>query len=368
LAIRVRKLARELERSSAEVLGFLHALGFERYRSTEDQVPDLLVARVKGAIRQGVKPLPVELPPEELTSVPPSVPPEPEADLMSQLVPGVVRRGEVPRPAPRPVQREERRGVEVDRAEIGRQRDDLVFAQGVLEEARAAVERERAAVRAEREHLDAERAAFEAERAAARPTAAAVGIPLSGLLEARGLRGVEEQEKALGALASAHLLRAALGVLTVTDPPQLERLLADRVVLAAEAGPIRGAATVVVPSERAELPEKELGDRELSAIGEHLMLLGLRRVAVVGGPARWHKLLRDGLDQRIELRFLPGGSRGRAEAEADVTRTDLVILWATPVSPEAREIYETSRAILVEVPGPEIPTLLRAVRARLDKV
>lgn len=404
MAIRVRKLARELDRSPAEVVGLLHALGHERYRSAEDQIPDPLVPKLRTAIKQGVKPVPVSI----AESAPrPAAAKKP--DLMAQLVPGVVRHGEMPTRATPPVvipaaarqsapdvaqsasvsdvaaraTLDERRARETERAALSAEREALAAERNALDRERDVLERDRAHLQQQRGELAGERAELAAERAsiaterarlaadraaAASARAASHGAAVVDLLESRGLRGPDEQERALGSLAATRQLRSALPSLRTTDPEGLGRLLAERVVLAAGPAAMPGAAVVVVGSDRAELPDQEQIDRDLRAISEQLMLLGLRRVAIVGGPARWHKLLREGLDPRIELRFHPGGLRTRADAETDVTRIDVVVLWATPVAPEAHEVYGTSRAIVVEVPTQEVATLLRSLRARLLEV
>ena len=47
MAIRVRKLAKELNRSPTEVLGVLHAIGFTRFRNVNDMLSDQIVSRLK---------------------------------------------------------------------------------------------------------------------------------------------------------------------------------------------------------------------------------------------------------------------------------------------------------------------------------
>jgi hypothetical protein len=410
LSIRVRKLAKELDHSPAEVVGLLHALGHTRYRTTEDQVPDALLPQLRSALRRGVKPVPVRVE-ERATEV---VPPPAQHDLMAALVPGVIPVGAPRGPGSRaaapamPASTGPSGGVARAAAPVVSSASVAVGGAGEDVRARAA---EREALRHERAALDAERAAFDAERqaidaernilvaerraltddrlqlvddrarvavdrtaiAAERAAAAArretaLGTSLVELLVRRGLVGPDEQERALASLATTRHLRSILPALRTTDPESVERLLADRVVLSAEPTTLPGAAVLVVDADRAELPPAETLGRELSAVSEQLMLQGLRRVTVVGGPARWHKLLREGIDDRVELRFRAAGVRGRADAEADVTRTDVVVLWATPVQEDGRAVYATSRAIVVEVPQADVGALVRCLRQHLDGV
>ena len=47
MAIRVRKLAKELGRSAGEVLGLLHHLGFRRYTKPDDMVNDAIASKAR---------------------------------------------------------------------------------------------------------------------------------------------------------------------------------------------------------------------------------------------------------------------------------------------------------------------------------
>ena len=92
MAIRLAKLARQLKRPAIEVLGLLHAIGYERYRSSNDQVSDAAVARLEKAIRDGVQPLQLEVatrpsPTRQRQSTSQQGASAP--DMMSALMPGV---------------------------------------------------------------------------------------------------------------------------------------------------------------------------------------------------------------------------------------------------------------------------------------
>src|SRR5262245_61965780 len=104
MAVRVKKLARELNQSPRHVLGVLHAIGFDRYRSPEDMLPDGTVDKVRRATRDGVEPVPVP----GLASAPTKTAPRASTgdDVMAKLVPGVVRtlnREETPLPPVAPL-------------------------------------------------------------------------------------------------------------------------------------------------------------------------------------------------------------------------------------------------------------------------
>ncbi|MEQ1503089.1 MAG: hypothetical protein ABMB14_12705, partial [Myxococcota bacterium] len=258
MAVRVRKLARELERSPDDLLLLLKDLGYDRFRSGDDMVSEQVADQLRKAARK--------TPPRSLASdrPPPRVvaelhPPEASAggDFMASLVPGVVRRSAAAtapfEPSPGRVALDEQR---------------LVAERAAFESERDAFEATRGALRAEREALDAERrqldalgmqlAHAESELGAAKAAfeaaqAAGAEGSLLALLEERGLRGVDEAERAIAALAAHHAVGRWLGLLVPTDPAAVRRGLAERLVLVA--GPVPdgfGVPAVTVSEDRAE--------------------------------------------------------------------------------------------------------------------
>jgi hypothetical protein len=528
MAVRIRKLARELNRTPTELIGVLHALGLGRYRSVDDMLPAPAEARLRAGIKSGVAPVPVEV----IDNGRPSEPEPPaergdmtsplglegrNADLMSQLVPGVVRAG-APRPPERPASKPAERtpvssperypaapperypGVPPERlsgrppelrvggmggmdhrsaappsaelragagdlrgspmdprglsarpslpelrariaepeaahireeseargrhdlrdgashlghgAENGRgvphhapvvvdadwralqaERAALDSARRVLESERAVLASEREAVEADHRRYEAQVRALDSERAALESLARALDLergaleaervslnaqqgrlrasellPMQDLLEERGLRGSDEFERAVAALAQGRLLRDVIWTIRVDSPDLLRRLLNDRMVLVDQVAPdalARAAATVAVSPDRAEVPSAPVLTRSLAAWGEGLLLHGLRRVTLVGGRSLWHRLLREGVDSRVDLRFVPARSRDGAQASADVERTDLVILWGVQVMPTARVIYNAARAQVIEVEDSGPAEMMAAVINKL---
>lgn len=394
MATRVRKLARELRRTPAEVLGLLHELGYVRYRTTEDQVSDLVASRVREAVRQGVQAAPVQpVPVGGREAVRPES--RESADWMGKLVPGVVRRKleeheirgvdarqasvQPPRGAERrdstprhgegagvvqgAVQAEstpqpvvERARLEVERAQLEAARTELLDAQAQLERARAELADARQQVEQMRMDLEEERIELEAVRARADH----VGTPLVELLEERGLRGADEQQRALAALASGRHLSVLLGELHVLNPGRARRVLDDRLVLVGGAIPeaLQGVGAITVAPDRAELPDARELERLLAEIGEQLLLLGLRRLVVVNAAPRWRRLLRDGLDARIDLAFFPAPG---PEPE-QMGRLDALALWRVSV-PASR--WSDSIKLVVEVSEPSFYGFLLRLRDRL---
>ncbi len=395
MAQRVRKLAKQLGRSPWDVLGVLHAMGYVRYRSPEDMLPDSMIVRLRKALEAGTAPIPVPGAP------PPGTPVAPRRaagrrdtrdDLMSRLVPGVVRTGSTPaaraaapapvvapraetRPAPGPsaevmdslarTLESERAALEAQRSRLHAERTTLGKAQEALQAERAGLDSLRWALDREREALDEERAAFEALRAT---VDAAPALPtLVQLLEARGLRGMDEVERALAALAGPRSLRDVLWCLQVTSADVVQRVLQERLVLVAGAPPPalgRTLAAVRVSADRAEVPDAAELQQYMERLGEQFLLNGIRRVLVVGGRALSQRMLRDGIDSRVELRFQPPRPRTAADAEADVARTDAIVLWDVAADADALRVYASSRAALLRVEGRSLPSLF-AVAARV---
>lgn len=414
MAVRVRKLARELKRTPWEVLGLLHALGFSRYRSPEDMLPDTTIARLRQGISQGVVARPFR-PETPMLEAPPERAPaarEEAVDPMAMLVPGVVRQADrgasrssraaaPPRPVrppprleivpPEPPEEEEdeadaydMRALDVEAERLASLDRRLASERAVLESRRIGLERdqqrlaeERAALQAEREGLEALREAIDLERAAAEAERLAVeqerqrqieaavstGTPLQELMEARGLRGLDEAERAVAALATGRSLRDILWCLDVRSPELVERVLAQRLLLVGENPPEslpRTFARVRVSPERADVPDAADLERELRRVSELLMLNGLRRLAIVGGRAHWQRLIRDGFDPRIELAFLPDGSALSRELREG--RVDALVLWGTGV---ATGVEAPPQVRVIRVDPPELGALFRAMVAAL---
>lgn len=415
MSVRIRKLAKELNRSPSEVIGVLHALGFQRYRSAEDMLSDVVEARLRKGIQSGVTPLHVEIDEpsvpqvshETLTSVAANV------DLMAALVPGVVPQGRgrppAPRPArpappppalaPAPLRRPDLappapvisaplvdevglgRAMGAERAALESLRRSLDSERSVLAAERASVDdlarrvsaRERSLESQQRslqelqDALDHERDALTAERAALASHLGRASAErtrgLEDLLEARGLRGADEFERALVALAQGRHLREVLWTLKVDSAGQLERLLTDRLALVGTDPPesvLRSAAAVAVAPERAEVPDASALVKAVRQLSDRLLLHGFRRVAIVGGRPLWQRLVREYLDARIEARFV-AGKRGRSGATDDVAWADVVLLWAADLDDGALPIYEAGRPRVVKLQRPTLTGFLQEV-------
>ncbi|MEZ4316047.1 MAG: hypothetical protein R3F61_01015 [Myxococcota bacterium] len=347
MAIRVRKLARELQASPVDLLGILKTLGFDRFKSPEDMLSGPVEEKLRTAVRQGVRP--ARITPERVKKAPDA----PIEAAPAGILPGVVPKARderfdtLPAPSATPARPRPSRPEPPVRSPdpvAPALPDPAVLAvQAALEAERAVVAAERRAIEAERAVLAADRTAWEAQKRT--PTEATT---LSQVLQERGLIGADEAERAIRALAESRRVAEMLPFLTVSDPAGLLRWLQDVLVLVDGPPPeaLGSEALVSVAPERAEIPGAAVWRRLVQGLSEKLLLNGARRVLVVGGPIRAHRLLRQGLDARIDVRFRPGSRVVAPDAEADVTRTDAVALWGVAEDADARTIYDTGRALV----------------------
>ncbi len=406
MAIRVKKLARELNQSPGEVLGLLHHLGFTRYRTPEDMIAGPVAIQARKAARAGVRGTPVNVaaPPRRKTPLSPGATgaAAPERDLMAALVPGVVpTRGRVAPAQGRAVRATltppsaeasptlpapadpgasgagasqgllvaERTALEARRDALEADRLALRADQAALDADRLALDVDRAALDADRVALDADRAALDAHHAAISEDAARISDDsLAAVLHARGLRGADEGERAVAALAANHELGPVLSGLMVSEPGLLLRRLQDRLLLVGGDVPAElGLAAVTVSPDRAELPGAGDLRRQLGRLGDQLLLSGLRVVLVVGVPRRWHALLRAATDARVELEFQPGGTRTISHLNSDRGRADALLGWDLEASDGVRDAYVEAGIRWLPATGPALVRWSRELIVALDR-
>jgi hypothetical protein len=356
-----------------EILGILHAIGIDRYRSPEDMLSGPTEQKLLRAVKDGVRPVAVGVkavakPRVEVDAVPDGLFP----DVQRQVDPrfqGLPTSTAAPDPRREPPAKRPpvpKASVEPDVAPSAPSTPsaptlappapaDLSPTLAVLAAEREALESARAALVAERDALRAEREALEADRS--RRASAAPSLEV--VLERRGLRGLNEFERAIRALAEARRLGEILPYLSVADPVALDEVLRTRLLLVdGQAPPDLKGALVSVAGERAELPGAAEWRRLTSSLSEALLLQGARRVLLVGGPVRMHRLLADALDPRIEVTFRPAHRMTVADAEADVQRTDAIALWTVSSDPESDAVLDAGRASVTRVDKPSVRALL----------
>jgi hypothetical protein len=267
-----------------------------------------------------------------------------------------------------------RRGLESERAVVAAERAEVEEDRRSYEAQVRALDGEREALSRLGEALHVERSALEVEREAlmgrVERQRQRTGATLQELLEERGLRGSDEFERSIIALAQSRLLREAIWTFRVDSPEVLRKLLSERLVLVdgAPAEAIsRAGPTVVVASERAEVPGAAALGRMLANLGEAMLLNGMRRVVLVGGRPTWHRVLREGLDPRLDLRSVAAKVRDAIQASTDVVGADLVVLWGVELVPAARAVYTGSRAVVIEVHEGGVGELIQTVITKLQE-
>ena len=146
---------------------------------------------------------------------------------------------------------------------------------------------------------------------------------LRTLLVERGLRSEAEMAAALGALLDGGRFLPLLGGLVVARRAEMIAFLEERLILLAEGEEApAGRVAVRVPSERSEAREDGALRTALAAFSTACLVAGKRRVVFVGGSPAYRKQLREGLDRRLDLRFVEGDQGRIPRVDAD-----LVIVW-----------------------------------------
>lgn len=250
-----------------------------------------------------------------------------------------------------------------------------------------ASEHELAALRAEHAR-DAQRweqrAAEDARRIAdgaaalaqARSALAAAAGPREDSLESvfrrRGLVGEDEAVAALRVLLDSRRFAAMQGLLRVTEPNEAVSLLRAQVALhcGREDCPAPNGVSILRGSpERCEVCEGSDMRRGLRRFSEALMLEALLRVVVVGGSPGYHRMLREGVDRRVDLRLVAGDARRTgSQAQADLSWAQLVIIWGgTILDHKVSELYSGGPARTLRIAHRGLSGLLdQVVRALMS--
>lgn len=360
MAVRLRKLAKELDLTVEQALVCLQEIGIDRYRSAEDMVPDPSVEKLRRHVKElrrrghpalaasgGVRP--------PARSAPPGRP--------SGRVDQVERLGDA-LDLPLDAVATEVAAADRVQAEIADASDRVRAEQAALhaqarrlQERSARLEAEAERLRAERDALEAERDALHAERRALRDELAtaqadlasraadldaieAGGVPLARLLDERGLRGVDEHGRAVAALARARLLDPIVARLRVVDAGPVRQILRDRLILGTtpiEA--LEGAAWVQVAPDRAEVPSADEVVRLRERLWAEFLLCGFRRVRVLGARGHEARMLREWVDPRLSVDIISAVHRDGPSAREDLANADLVVLRDVELSGSAEAAY-----------------------------
>lgn len=379
--IPVRQLARDLGISAGELRRRLVSCRMVRHVRPDDSIPANLVDEVMKAVRR------VDADPRMAAS---SGAADFDALMATQGVQKMAQDGRG-RAAPRPQQakvRPPRPALKSVQGQGGRTRREDVLAEQVRDlqkqldgalDAQRTVQRELDAARSELEsrkgllaqtldttetlasHSQALRnrlQTLEAEEQRRR-----AGLSLETLLRQRGLRGEDERAHAVRALIQTRRWSQISAQLKPIDQVGLSALVERYVLLhcGQDDCPVPGSiAAVQVSRTRCELCGGHGQRVALLRFSEGLMLHGIRRLAIVGGTPAYQRVLRDGLDPRIECRLLLGDD----DPGEDPPR--LVIDWDPSGLDRELSRLLSEGARLIRVPDRSLADMLDAVREHLE--
>ena len=314
MAIRVRKLAKQVRRSPGEVLGLLHHLGYRNYTRVDDMVADTPSEKLRKAVRQGQSAPALAVEDRRVTEAVSSAR-EASSDLMAQLVPGVVRQGGEAPSSPPPARPQTVESGRVPRPPASASPPDAAVREGWdAERARWAAERTR--WQGELDELRERCASLQASLDAVREVPME-GLSLGDLLQERGLLGTDEALRGLDALLAFRTGEAMLQArLAPAAAVRFQQTLHDLVLLDSAPPEELSVPAVVVAADRAEAPGGPTLDGLLRDLSEHMLLSGWRRLALVGIAPRWHEVVRARLDHRVDVSFQPAGEWSAAQVAA----------------------------------------------------
>ena len=189
------------------------------------------------------------------------------------------------------------------------------------------------------------------------------GLSLESLLRSRGLTGEDERSAAVRALIQTRRWPQISAQLKPLDQEGLTALFERYVLLHCghdDCPTPASIATVTVSRRRCELCGGHGQRVAMLRFSEALMLHGIRRLAVVGGTPAYQRVLRDGLDRRIECRLL------LADDEPGESPPRLVVDWDP--SGRTRDLTRvlSGGARRIQVRDRSLAGMLDAVREHLE--
>jgi len=155
-------------------------------------------------------------------------------------------------------------------------------------------------------------------------------VLLSDALHQRGLRGLDEMERAMEALLRLRIGRQWMSTIEVNDPATFGTLLHEKFVLVegeSESLSRYGKVAVIVSGDRAERVGDETLRTAVDNISEGFLLLGLRKVLIFGKSCEELRFLRDYVDSRIHLFFKVIPAVMGEALQEELGRYDCVVLW-----------------------------------------
>ncbi len=210
------------------------------------------------------------------------------------------------------------------------------------------------------------------------------GANLAGLLEAHGLRDLDDQVRALRALLDARESAGAfVRALRNVDAGAIDRLIGDRLTrvcahpICNQVAALAGRLAVRVDDEpRCAVCRGSVDRRWFARMVQECGRGGVRRLLVIGGTPATHQLLRDlSQGQPVDLRLVAADEPVSApRAQSRVEGCDVLVVWsAWVVDPEVTAPYveaaDAQTRPVVSVLGrvDAVNALARAVTHRLAR-
>lgn len=193
------------------------------------------------------------------------------------------------------------------------------------------------------------------DRPAASPVASEARVALPDLLYQRGLRGLDESCRVLRSLLESHDLDPLLPLLEVVGPARLSWVLDERLVLCCGLQGCRvpeGAIGLAVSPSRCDLCSDQSFESSAHRFSDACLLSGLTRILLVGGPSMLHRSLRELVDRRVQILFIPGSRPPPSERLAlDLLRVQVALGWSRggdPVKLQAALAQERVPVVLIQ--------------------
>lgn len=342
MATRVRKIAKELKLTPDAVLGLLRALGYDRFRKTEDMVSDKVLRQLKAGIRDGLKPVNLDWG----KSVPEASKPAPIAGIAAKRVSfgddhldmsltdfisaGTNKRDPVKTVSRPAVPKGEPVGVPMPARKPEQEflLSEATHRLNVLTEENQGLLDTIGQLRQENANLTT--SLEEASQSIHEAQETSQSVLLSDALHQRGLRGLDEMERAMEALLRLRIGRQWMSTIEVNDPATFGTLLHEKFVLVegeSESLSRYGKVAVIVSGDRAERVGDETLRTAVDNISEGFLLLGLRKVLIFGKSCEELRFLRDYVDSRIHLFFKVIPAVMGEALQEELGRYDCVVLW-----------------------------------------
>ena len=383
MATRVKKLAKELGRTPEEILGMLHALGFPRYRSVDDQLPKAMVERVKGGWRKGVVPVAFVLGEQQVSSskrAEKKTATQEAGDWMQSALPGVKpldAESEIQGGAKRSKPPSAKKAGAVKSATLKPDPSNVepkVFERHKKQSEAIIAHLTQRVEQLEREALESSAKRQELEAANTGLLTALNGLRgrRPGLIEVcarRGITGTEQIAETLAGLIQKGLVGDLLPLLRVDNEEHWVRHLHRHVLLLPQGkGAIQTELVQVqVDPAKADLTDPRETVRLVQRLSGQMLLFGVKSVVVVGPGDGLGRLVEELMDRRIQWHHFVLTEGTEKQVLDMAKRVDALLVWNTRVSRDIVKTYRSAKRPVVIVKDGGLGALVEGVCTALKE-